>query len=36
MDALGKFAAIFYKGDNFCDYLFVLLHTMSLLKSGLL
>ena len=22
MDTLGKFSAMFYKGDNFCDFLF--------------
>ena len=31
-----SFSAIFYKGDNFCDLLFALLHTNPLLKRGLL
>ena len=26
------FSSIFYEGDNFCDFLFGLLHTLSFLK----
>ena len=33
---LGWYPAIFYKGDNFHDYLFAFLHTKPLLKKGLL
>ena len=35
-DICGDLAAIFHKGDNFCDFLFVLLYTNPLLKRGLL
>ena len=27
LDALGRFSAIFYKEDNFCDFLFAFLNT---------
>ena len=27
LDTLGRFSFILYKGDNFCDFLFVFLHT---------
>ena len=30
------FPAIFHKGDNFCDFLFVFLHINRLLYRGLL
>ena len=36
LDILGNFSAIFYKGDNFCDFRFAFLHTKSLLQRGLL
>ena len=35
-DTLVRFSAAFYKGDNFCDFVFLFLHTKSLLKKGLL
>ena len=34
LDTLGRFCAIFYKGDNFYALLFVFLHTKRLLKRG--
>ena len=34
--AHGSFSTIFYKGDNFCDFLYTFLHTKPLLKRGLL
>ena len=30
------FSTIFYQGGNYCDFLFVFLHTKPLLKRGLL
>ena len=36
LDTSGRFFAISTKGDNYCDYQFVLLHTDPLLKRGLL
>ena len=36
LDTLGRFSAILYKPDNFCDFLFAFLNTKSLVKSGLL
>ena len=36
MDTFDKFSAIFDKEDNFCDFLFALMHANPLLKSGLL
>ena len=36
LDTLGRFSAIFYKGDNFCDFLFASLHINPLLRRGLL
>ena len=30
LDTLGRFSALFYKGDNFCDFLFAFLHMNSL------
>ena len=35
MDTLGRVSSILLKGDNFCDFLFALPHTMTLLESGL-
>ena len=35
LDTLGRFFAISDKGDNFCDFLFALLHANPLLKRGL-
>ena len=31
-DTHGRFSAIFYKEDNYCDFLFAFLHTKSVLK----
>ena len=36
LDTFSKIFTIFDKGDNSCDFLFALLHIMSLLKRGLL
>ena len=36
LDKLGRFSTISYKGDNFCDFLFDLLYTKSLLERGLI
>ena len=36
LDILGRFFTISAKGDNFCDFLFALLHANSLLKRDLL
>ena len=36
LDTPGRLAAILYKGDNFCGFLFAFLHTNPLLKLGLL
>ena len=36
LDTLGRFSAIFEKGDNFYDFLFALQHTKALLKRHLL
>ena len=36
LDALGRFSAILFKGDNFYDFPFVFLNTKSLLKRDLL
>ena len=33
-DQLGRFTAILYKEDNFCDFLFAFLSTKPLLKKG--
>ena len=35
MDTLGKFSATFQKGDNFSNFLFAFLYTVSLLEKGL-
>ena len=35
-DTLGRFSAIFYKGDNFCDFMFDNLCNSPLLKKGVL
>ena len=32
IDTLGRFVTVSAKGDNFCDFLFALLHTKPLLK----
>ena len=34
MDTPGEFPALFHKGDNFCDFLFALLHTQSPSEMG--
>ena len=36
LDTLTSFSIIFYKGDNFCDFLFPFLYFKPLLKRGLL
>ena len=36
MDTFWDSAAIFHKGDNFCDFLFAFLRINPLLKKGLL
>ena len=36
MGTHGRFSALFYKGDNLCDFLFTILHTKPFLKRGLL
>ena len=33
LDTLGRSSAVVYKGDNFCDFLFALLHIKTLLKG---
>ena len=35
LDTPARFSAIFYKGDNFCGFLFAFLHIKILLKMGL-
>ena len=34
-DTLGRFSALIYNGDNFCDFLFASLHSGPFLKRGL-
>ena len=35
-DTLDVFSAIFYRGDNFCDFLFTSVYAKSFLKRSLL
>ena len=34
LGTLGTFSAILYKGDNFCEFLFVFMQTEPILKTG--
>ena len=34
LNTLGRYFAIFIKGNNFCNFLFALLHAKPLLKKG--
>ena len=34
LDTLGRFSAVFDKGDNFCDFLFTILRTKVFWKKG--
>ena len=36
IDTPGRFYAMFYKGDNFCVFLFAFQHTKCFLEGGLL